>query len=173
MSMYGLLKRTTIEDYAIATGMVHRADYHLLSLPYLTNLSPVQDVVRVVLLIADMSTLLGRFRGTASATSLALQLKRTLEAMNLSNMKYFEHGAVCLVLWACFYGVDVSRSAGDRLWFMSHLKRCLKVLRLSEHADIFKLLVSFMYTERQYSSVSEIVRKDLTRPNQHETDRAV
>ncbi|EXJ59500.1 uncharacterized protein A1O5_12125 [Cladophialophora psammophila CBS 110553] len=173
MSMSGRLKRTTIEDYAIATSMVHRADYHLLSLPYLTDLSPVQDVVRVVLLIADMSTFLGRFRGTASATSLALQLKGTLEAMNLPNMEYFEHGAVCLVFWACFYGLDLSRSAGDRLWFMSHLKRCLKVLRLSEPADIFKLLVSFMYTERQYSGISEIVWKDLTGPGQHETDRSL
>ena len=50
---------TLVEDFAIAASMIHRADYHLLSVPFLHRLGPLQETTRVSLLIADVAVIIG------------------------------------------------------------------------------------------------------------------
>ncbi len=64
MSISGDLRGMTVDDYGVSSSMVHRADYHLLTLPFLTELSPLRNLVRLVLLISDMSTFIGLRSGT-------------------------------------------------------------------------------------------------------------
>ena len=160
--MSGYLGKMSVEDYGISSSMVHRADYHLLTLPYLTQLCPLKNLVRLVLLISDMSTFIGLRRGTMFVCCLALQLRDALQAIDLGSLEDLEEEVVRLVLWACFFGVELSVGREEQSWFLSHLRQSQEILNLHRPADVLELLVSFMYTERQFRKISAIVWETMT-----------
>ena len=150
----GYLRKMTVEDYGIASSMVHRADYHLLTLPYLTELSPLTNLVRLVLLISDVATFVGLPPGTTFVSCLTMQLKDALIAMDLMQMEDFEVVLNQLVLWACFYGLELSAGLEEEWWFLSRLRQSLDILDFHKPVDAFEVLVSFMYTQRQFVKMS-------------------
>ena len=168
MATSGHLRKMTVDDYGISASMVHRADYHLLGLPYLTQLSPLQNLVRLALLISDMSSFIGLPPGTMFIGVLALQLKRALKAMDLSRLEYFDEDIVRLILWACFLGVELTMGLEDQAWFLSHLSQGQKVLKLPKRDEVLGLLASFMYTEDRFVKTAGIVWTDLREVDEDE-----
>jgi hypothetical protein len=156
----GTLRKMTVEDYGISSSMVHRADYHLLTLPYLTQLSPLRNLVRLVLLIGDVAAFIGLTPGALFVSCLSTQLKDAMEAMILTGLETFENDVVRLILWACFYGVELSTGLEEHPWFLSYLGQAMKILKLHKRAEVLELLVSFMYTEKQFVKVSTMLWKD-------------
>ncbi|KAJ9616493.1 hypothetical protein H2200_000212 [Cladophialophora chaetospira] len=166
MTMSGHLEKVTVEDYGISSSMVHRADYHLMTLPYLTQLNPLRNLVRLVLLVSDISTFIGLRPRTMFVCCLALQLKEALLAMDLASVANLEEDVVRLMIWVCFYGVELSLGRGEQLWFLSYLRQSQEVLNLHDRAEILELLVSFMYTERQFIKISAIVWEAVAETNE-------
>ncbi|ETI19984.1 hypothetical protein G647_08999 [Cladophialophora carrionii CBS 160.54] len=156
----GTWRKMTVEDYGISSSMVHRADYHLLTLPHLTQLSPVRNLVRLVLLIGDIAAFIGLPSGPLFVPRLSVQLKGALRAVNLCDLPNLGDEVVRLILWACFYGVELSIGLAEHPWFLLYLRQSQRILGLHQPAEVLALLVSFMYTEKQFFKISAIVWKD-------------
>ena len=140
MVMSGHLRKMTMEDYGISSSIIHRADYHLLTLPYLTQLCPLKNLVRSVLLISDVSTCIGLRPGTWFVAHLAWQLKDAMQAMDLTSLEGAEDVIVRLVLWSCFYGVELIIGLEEQSWFLHYLRQSQEILKLHKQADVLQLL---------------------------------
>ncbi|EXJ62054.1 hypothetical protein A1O7_02487 [Cladophialophora yegresii CBS 114405] len=140
--------------------MVHRADYHLLTLGHLTRLFIVRNLVRWVLLIGDVAAVIGLPSGALFVPCLSAQLKAALEALDLSDLSNLEDEVVRTILRACFYGVELSVGLEEHPWFLSYLRRSKRILKLHKPAEVLELLVSFMYMTKQFSKILAILWED-------------
>ena len=158
----GVIAKTTINDYGILASMISRADFHLLSLPVLTELSPLQNVVRLALLIADVASIIGLPPMTLMARTMAAQLKHAMLGLEFPSRWESEPDAIARMLfWACFVGTHVSTGFKERPWFVLQLVQGMQRLKLRGKQDVLDVLTSFMYTERLFSRVESAILEEV------------
>ena len=158
----GVIAKTTIHDFGIVASMISRADYHLLSLPMLTELTPLQNVVRLALLIADVASIIGLPPMTLMSKTMAAQLKRAMLELEFPSRWESEPESIARMLfWACFVGTHVSTGVKERPWFVLQLIRGMQRLKLRGREDVLDVLTSFMYTERLFERVQSAVLEEI------------
>ena len=142
--------------------MISRADYHLLSLPMLTELTPLQNAVRLALLIADVASIIGLPPMTLMSRTMAAQLKRAMLELEFPSRWDSEPESIARMLfWACFIGTHVSTGAKERPWFVLQLIGGMQRLKLRGKQDVLDVLTGFMYTERLFERVQSAVLEEI------------
>ena len=153
--------RVTTEDYGNAANMIHRADYHLLSLHYLHTLTPVQEVARLALLIADFAAISGLPPKTTLARSLAVQLKKALQLAFRSMSEIETFPLSRLLLWSCFMGAHVATGCKERPWFLMKLISLAQTLQLTNQEQLQEIVLSFLYSEQLFAEVGPAVWEEM------------
>ncbi|KAJ9611643.1 hypothetical protein H2200_004827 [Cladophialophora chaetospira] len=154
----GFMPNTTPQEFGIVTSMICQADYHLLCLPFLSTLTPLQDVVRLTLLIADVASFGGLPSRTTMARAMSSQLKRAMLDSDLPALWKIETREIAEVLfWACFVGAHVSVGCKERPWFIVQLVRRMEKLEVKDERDVLDVLLRFIYTERLYNFVGQSI----------------
>ena len=144
---------TLVEDFAIAASMIHRADYHLLSVPFLHRLGPLQETTRVSLLIADVAVIIGLPAKTFLVRSLASQLKKAMQLAILSLSEPTDPSVTAMLLWSCFLGAYASTRLKERPWFLMQLIKRKIALGLRTQDQVSEVLSSFLYTDKLFKNV--------------------
>ncbi len=153
LSLLGHLS-ASVDDFGTAASMMHRADYHLLSLPFLHQLSPTQEAVRLSLLVADVAVIIGLPPKTLLVKSLASQLKKAMREAMRSLHESDDSSIKKLLLWCCFIGAHVSSGLKERPWFLVQLIDIMSLLRIQGQDQVCEVLTSFLYTKNLFSRVS-------------------
>lgn len=153
-----IIPKTTSQEFGILCTMLCRADYHLLCLPLLSDLTPFQDTVRLALLIIDTASLIGLPPGTTMAKVMAIQLRRAMLDSEVSTLWMTEQREVLEVLfWACFVGAHVSAGSKERPWFIVQLAKGAAKLGLKGKRDMLEVLLKFLYSERLCGDVCQMI----------------
>jgi len=80
--------------------------------------------------------------------------------MDLTRIESFEDDIVLLILWACFYGVELSIGLRSSRGFCRNLGQSLNVLKLHKRAEVLELLVGFLNADKLFTKVSALVWKN-------------
>lgn len=118
-------------------------EFDLLSMPFddpSSRLTPLQNVVRLVLFIFGFATYTRFEPFSAWTQAIVVQLKESLELTDLSAVQPSD-----LLLWAEFFGALVSRRTNERPWFIARLARTVSQLGLESAEDMQAVLLRFFY----------------------------
>lgn len=144
LALSGTSRKTAVTDYGICASMVHRADYHLLGLPHLIRLSPVQNAVRLALLIVDVAGFVGLPPNALFVKCMALQLKEAMEEVDVWKVEPCEDEIIRLRVWILFIGVVLSSASKERRWFIPGIVEGSDALSLNSCDELEQLLVQFL-----------------------------
>lgn len=145
--------RVTLENYGVTASMIHRADYHLLSLHYLHKLTPVQEVARLSVLIADICAISNIAPKTLLARSLAGQLKKALQVA-LRSMSGQEKGELGrFLMWSSFLGAHMATGCKERPWFLMQLISLGEGLRVTRVEQLREIVLSFLYSQTLFKDM--------------------
>jgi hypothetical protein len=137
--------RTSPQEFEFFYMRHSSVEYDLLSLPFdetLSPLTPLQNAVRLTLFIFGFATYT-RFEPLAASThTIVVQLKESLELVDLSILKTSD-----LLLWPLFFGAHLSMRTKERPWFISCLARAVLYLDLTSADDMQNVLLRFFYLE--------------------------
>ena len=151
----------SVQDYGAISSMMHRADYHLLCLPYLHQLTPLQEAIRLSLLIADITIIIGFRSKTLLIKSLASQLKKAMQ-LAVCTVSDLEDSSVSkLLFWSCFIGAHMSTGLKERPWFLMQLIKNMRTLGIDTQQATREIVLSFLYTDGLFSKAFESIWEEM------------
>ena len=142
------------DDLELIFDLHHLADYHLLSLPFNEDLSPLQEVIRLALYISAWLNTLNFDPGLGYTNALLQQLEEALQSLELPSGPT---PVSRLLTWVLFVGAHISRTREERPRFVQHLAKAIKLLGVQSAAQLRELMSKYFYMERIYAlSLQEI-----------------
>lgn len=130
-------------EVSLFFNIQHQAEHHLLSLPSRTILSPIQECVRLTILISLFAMTMRFMPAFTFTRVMVYQLKDTLEGTVLSSSS----PNLDLRLWVLFIGAHISKGLKERPWFVLQLARVSRLLGLNSVQQIKSELIRFVYLD--------------------------
>ena len=152
----------SLSQYALITHLQQSAEYYLMALPSKETLSERQEVSRLTILIATMTTNIAFEAEFLYARALADQLRKALSA-GIDKMRREGSKPVrpSHFIWCCFIGAFISRNAKERSWFVLRLARVCSDAKVAGIARMRQWVSQYIYFETLHGEALQDVWREM------------
>jgi hypothetical protein len=107
-----------------------------------------QEPCRLALLTFSYANYITQQPDSALFRSLTMQLKTALEES--VDLRFFWHPYSEVLMWVLYLGAYISKGQRERPWFIVHLSRGARLLKIKDWNEMRTILMQYFYIDRIY-----------------------